>query len=166
MDAHRWIRRLSLALCVICVLAVAGTAVALRRTASDTSGASGYRVGDRIDLPAEWFAGAASTTVVFMRSDCSASQALAERLAEGRPRIASGARVLAVVPGTSTQEIDFAVEAGFDRAAVRTAEFQQMKLRVVPAVVTVDAAGTVTREALALAGADGQIAIDAFLPSS
>lgn len=147
--SDRRIRQASLLLAGMCLLVVGLTATALGLAVSNRDGRTGYVVGDHVDLPPDWFGGTDSTLLVFLRSDCAASQALAVMLPELRAQIPDGVQMLAVVSDASpAREASFAESAGFERTAVRMADFESLQLRVVPTLVLVDRHGQVKAERL------------------
>jgi hypothetical protein len=149
MTIDSWIRRGSLAILGSCVLVVALTLAGIARAADDESGATGYRVNELVDVPADWFRGRQNTLLVFLRSDCAASQAVAARLRAVRADLPINVQMVAVVSDASEREIAFAESAGFQRSETRTVDFHTLRLRVVPAVVLVDVVGSVKGESLA-----------------
>lgn len=156
--SDRRIRQASLLLAGVCLLVVGLTATALRLAVSDPDGRTGYVVGDRVDLPADWFEGTDDTLLVFLRSDCAASQAFAVLLPELRSRIPDRVQVLAVVSDASpAREASFAESAGFERTAVRMADFESLQLRVVPTLVLVDRHGQVKAERLGTSLGAGRV---------
>ncbi|MCC7043405.1 MAG: hypothetical protein IT183_06060 [Acidobacteria bacterium] len=127
-----------------------------RQSLLRADGRTGYHVGERTDVPAEWL-GTGGTLLVFLRSDCAASQANAGLLAGIQSDIPSNISVVAVVPARSgDEEIAFAARAGFDRGRIRTADFESLRLRVVPTLLLLDREGIVQLERIGTPQTTGQ----------
>jgi hypothetical protein len=141
----RWIARASVAVVCGSALVVAVTLVSLARVQRQGD-VTGYRVGELVDLPSDWFRAGGQTLVVFLRGDCPASQALAAALPGLRRRLPAGVEVLAVVSDTflPERELAFAQAAGLEPRSIRMAPLHRLKLRLVPAMVLVDRHGRVT----------------------
>jgi hypothetical protein len=144
---ERRARGVSLVLLAACLLTLASTAVGVRIALLDHDGRTGYHVGERVDLPADWFRGDSLTLLVFVRSDCSASRLAVDRLVDARRTLPQGIRLVAVV-GDRTDELNFALAAGFERSSIRTADFAALRLRRVPSLLLVDSEGVVQIERL------------------
>ena len=141
----RWIARASVAVVLGSVLVVAVTLASLGRAVERQGGLTGYRVGDVVDLPLGWFRTSGQTLVVFLRSDCPASQSLAAAMPDLLRRLPVGVAVLAVVSDTLPErELAFAQAAGFEPQSIRTAPFHRLKLRRVPTLALIDRDGRVT----------------------
>jgi hypothetical protein len=139
-----------------CLAVLVVTLGLVRQSVLSVDGKTGYHVGERADLPGEWL-GSGGTLFVFLRSDCAASQANAGLLAGIQSELPSDISVVAVVPTRSgDEEITFAEGAGFDRARIRTADFESLRLRVVPSLVLLDRDGIVRMERIGTAQTTGR----------
>jgi hypothetical protein len=160
---ERWVRRASVVVLVACMAGVSVTLGLVRQSVLSPDGRTGYHVGERTDVPAEWL-GSGGTLFVFLRSDCAASQANAGLLAGIQSDIPSNIRVVAVVPARSGDgELEFAERAGFDRGRIRTADFESLRLRVVPTLLLLDREGIVQMERIGTAQTTGQAELAAEL---
>lgn len=144
------VRRVSFVLLGACLLVLAVTLAGIGRASSDRNGLTGYRTGEVVDVARDGNGGAdRPSLLVFLRSDCAASQMLVASLSELKAALPGGVEMLAVVSREGAdREVAFAEAAGFARAAVVTADFRALRLRVVPSLVLVDGAGVVRFERL------------------
>ena len=147
--SDRRIRRWALTLVVLCLVTLAGTVV-LRPGAPPTPTATGYTVGEPLDLPREWYEGG-PTVLFFVRHDCLACQNAAGVLRRLRAALQeNGIAVKLMTPRAApdrqarfAEELGFTQENGFVAADLRGA-----RLTTVPSVVVAGADGTVLLEAL------------------
>lgn len=155
---ERWIRVVSALVLAACLTVVGVTVGAVRRSVVSPDGRTGYHVGDQVDVPTEWFRGAGSTLLVFLRSDCPASQALVKLLPEMRRDVPAGIDVVAVVSARAAEkEIAFAEAAGFGRQQIRTVDFQSLHLKLVPTLLLTGRDGVVKMERLGTSQRQGEI---------
>lgn len=162
---EQWVRGASLLVVAACLVAVCATAGAVRRAVLNEDGRTGYWVGDRVDLPLEWFRGSGATLLVFLRSECPASQALASLLPQMRHDVPAGVEVMAVVSGRSGDtDVAFAEAAGFERQQIRTVDFESLHLRVVPTLLLIDRNGVVKMERIGAPPQAGQPGLLEGLP--
>lgn len=148
-DRDRRVRRLALAVVVFCLGTVAATVV-LRPGAPPPRTATGYAVGEVIDLPREWYAGQ-PTVFFFVRHDCLACQNAVGVLKRLRSSLADGdIAVRLVTPETAPEaQRTFAVALGFTLPTEHmVSDLPGTRLTTVPSVVVVGADGTVLLESL------------------
>ena len=164
LTGERWVRSASVCVLVACLATVTLTTGLIRRAISSQEGKTGYRVGVRVDVPPEWLRGDGCTLLVFLRSDCLASQTSAGLLPQMRREIPVGIEVVAVVSTRGgDREVAFAESAGFERAHVRTANFDLLRLQAVPALLLLDRNGVVKMERLGTSQQTGRVDLAAEL---
>lgn len=147
-DTLAW--RTSMVVLLGCAFLVGLTLAGIGLASADRTGVTGYFDGELVDLPSESFKGRARTLLVFLRSDCVASQALAASMSELRAVLPpGGVEYRAVVSdGLPDREVAFAESAGFQRASILSVDFRKLRLSTVPALVLVDGDGVVQFERL------------------
>jgi len=152
VQADRLLRRAATAVTIGCVMVVAGSALvmavpALRdRWGQSPPGNAGYRVGERIDLPATTHESFPLTLLLFTRTGCGACQAAKPALASlvaglrDRPSI----RTLMIVrEGSEPEEREYIRAIGLDEDRLVGVDFRNLRLRRVPTMVLVDRDGKV-----------------------
>jgi hypothetical protein len=141
------------------------TAAGVQRAVNQAANSTGYGAGEVVDLPGDWFKDNDWTLVLFLRSDCAASQALVSRLPHLRQVLPDDVRLLAIVSDTAPEtETRFAEAAGFEPSSVRAATFQMLKLRVVPSMLLIDRNGRVETQSVATSAGLEQSGFLAVLP--
>jgi hypothetical protein len=147
MATDALVRRTSLTVLCLCVFLVGLTLAGVGLASVDRTGFTGYRQGEVVDLPSDSFVGRGDTLLVFLRSDCAASQALVASLSDVRASLPAGVRLRAVVSNdVAHSESTFAAAAGFERSSIVSVDFRALRLRVVPSLVLVNHSGVVKLE--------------------
>jgi hypothetical protein len=152
VQADLLLRRAATAVTIGCVMVVAGSALvmavpALRdRWGQSPPGNAGYRVGERIDLPATIHQSFPLTLLLFTRAGCGACQAATPAFASlvaglrDRPSI----RTLMIVrEGSEPEEREYLRAIGLDEDRLVGVDFRNLRLRRVPTIVLVDRDGKV-----------------------
>jgi hypothetical protein len=152
VQADLLLRRAATAVTIGCVTVVAGSALlmavpALRdRWGQSPPGNAGYRVGERIDLPATIHESFPLTLLLFTRAGCGACQAAKPAFAglvaglRDRPSI----RTLMIVrEGSEPEEREYLRAIGLDEDRLVGVDFRKLRLRRVPTIVLVDRRGEV-----------------------
>jgi len=152
MQVDLLMRRAATAVTIGCVTVVAGSALlmavpALRDRWGKTPPANaGYRVGERIDLPATIHESFPLTLLLFTRAGCGACQTAQPAFASlvGGLRDRSSIRTLMIVrEGTEPEEREYLRAIGLDEDRLIGVDFRNLRLRRVPTMVLVDRHGEV-----------------------
>jgi hypothetical protein len=155
-----WARRIAMASIFGCLMVVVTTGLTaaglLPGRAVPMPPPSGYAVGSRLDVPADWYNSARRTVLLFVRTDCAASTRAVGFLVQVREHLrAADVSVRLVVPGDDRDaEMRFARDAGFEDVHVEVARFTDLSLAAVPAIVVGDDEGTVLWQGIASADPD------------
>lgn len=146
------VRRFSATVVVVCVAALAATvALVLSPSLREWTGVGprpappAYAVGDRVDVDAGAYTSSPLSLILFARSTCAACQRSSDFhkqvVAAGRAR---GVRAALVTPSDdASAEQAYAANLGIGAAQVYHAAPGSIKLRAVPALMVVDAAGVI-----------------------
>jgi peroxiredoxin len=147
-----FVRRLSTAVVVVCLLALAGTVALVvspslraRAGVGPASEAPPYAEGDRVDIDAAAYSTSPLSLILFARSTCPACQRSSDFY---RQVIAAGQAhkvpAVLVTPSTDTDaERVYAEGLGIPAAKVYQALPGSIKLRAVPALMVVDSSGLI-----------------------
>ena len=138
--------RLATAGTIACVLLVAGTvAFSIAHRAYGAPRAVGYAVGQPVDVPAEAFARADRTVIIFARSSCASCQQMKPARARLTAALATSPSVAVAILAPDADpdgERQFARDIG--RAdALWLVEINRLRVTVVPTVLVVDREGIV-----------------------
>jgi hypothetical protein len=117
----------------------------LRRILGLEQAASGYRAGERVDLPSDAYADASQTLILFVRSSCVGCQE-AKPLFVDMVRWAFSNRisVKAVVPSSNREShVNYARGLGLTDDSVLPDPIRGFRVRVVPTVLLVDRTGLI-----------------------
>lgn len=136
------------ALTCVALVAVTAGAVAMPGVRSKltfvSSPESGYRPGDRPDIPAAKFTERTRTILVFVRPDCVAcrkGQSFVRRLVDdSRTRSGIGVRLVGRLQDQAALQ-QYARQVGLEESDVVTLEREQIKPKTVPTIIVVDSAG-------------------------
>jgi len=102
-----------------------------------------YAIGERIDVPAEAYAGFRRTLLIVARPDCAACRAARpffQRLTAAlRER---GTHVVVIAPGRDhAADVAYAHDVGVDEQNVVVSDLSRLHIRVVPSLFVVDGTG-------------------------
>jgi hypothetical protein len=150
----RGLGRVAVGLIIGCGLIVLATVAALAmpairaRLGIAAAAPTSYAVGERIDVPAEAYAGFRRTLLLVARHDCGACRAARPFLQRLTAALrAQGTHVVMIAPKRDrAAEVAYARDIGLADADVIVADLSRLHIRVVPTLFLVDGAGTVVFE--------------------
>jgi len=138
--------RAAMAVTLMCVAVLGGTAAVLSSHARSPAAAVGYAQGEIVDLPATVYSEGELTLVLIARSSCGASQTGRPFFAQLIARASRVAGIRAVmVSGRNARDDEdrYARAVGLNEAALVRMELSHLRVKEVPTVLLVDRMGRI-----------------------